>query len=198
MYLQALMRGPASVAGTATAEARHGARGVCCARCPPEAPPREGPSFFSIYAIIYSRVCANTRQQSAFKRLPNLNKACIMPWEVLEKKRADHIYTPEVRRLIPRYGVHIVFLSSWPEELNISPETRLRPGSFAQVDHHSYALLIVKVRRLIPRYGVHIVFLSSWPEELNISPETRLRPGSFAQVDHHSYGQPLFARPSCK
>ena len=106
------MRGPASVAGTATAEARHGARGVCCARGPPEAPPREGPSFFSIYAIIYSRVCANTRQQSAFKRLPNLNKACIMPWEVLEKKRADHIYTPEVRRLIPRYGVHIVFLSS--------------------------------------------------------------------------------------
>ena len=30
--------------------------------------------------------------------LPNLENACIrMPWDVLEQKRADHTYTPEVR-----------------------------------------------------------------------------------------------------
>ena len=35
-------------------------------------------------------ICAKTEQQSAFKRLANLEKACAMPWDVLEKKRADH------------------------------------------------------------------------------------------------------------
>ena len=34
---------------------------------------------------------------TASKRLPNLGKACIMLWDVLEKKRTDHSYTPEVR-----------------------------------------------------------------------------------------------------
>ena len=34
---------------------------------------------------------------SASKRLPYLGKACIMPWDVLEKKRTDHSYTSEVK-----------------------------------------------------------------------------------------------------
>ena len=39
-----------------------------------------------------------TKYQTASKRLPNLEKACIrMPWDVFEQKRVDHTYTPEVR-----------------------------------------------------------------------------------------------------
>ena len=68
---RALIRGPASVAGTVTGDARR-------------------VLFFVVVAMYALNRSAKTKQQSAFKRLPHLEKACIMPWDVLEKKRADH------------------------------------------------------------------------------------------------------------
>ena len=47
--------------------------------------------------ILHSNIYMHENQESASKLLPNLEKACIMPWDVLEKKRTDHSYTPEVR-----------------------------------------------------------------------------------------------------
>ena len=49
---------------------------------------------------IYMREHAPENQvtKTAFKRLPNLEKTCIiMVWDVLEQKRDDHAYTAEVR-----------------------------------------------------------------------------------------------------
>ena len=62
----------------------------------PEDPPGVPPEAF-FFCGICANICAKTRQPSELKRLPNLEKACIMPWDVLEKKRADHTHTPEVR-----------------------------------------------------------------------------------------------------
>ena len=73
---------------------------ACCAQ-PPEGlpePPPGGPKwvfFIAIYAIQYMR---ESKQQNAFKRLPNLDKACNTHWEALKKKRVDHTYTPEARK----------------------------------------------------------------------------------------------------
>ena len=47
--------------------------------------------FFAMY-LVCTDICAKTRQQDSFKRLPNLEKACTMPWDVL-KKRADHTHS---------------------------------------------------------------------------------------------------------
>ena len=62
---------------------------------PPEEPPGRaaGGDFFC--DLTCTDICAKTKQQSAFKRLPNLEKACIMPWDVLEKKRADNTFIPD-------------------------------------------------------------------------------------------------------
>ena len=34
----------------------------------------------------------STFKKARLKRLPNVEKACIMPWDVLEKKRADRTF----------------------------------------------------------------------------------------------------------
>ena len=48
--------------------------------------------------ILYIAIYMHENQSpSASKRLPYLGKACIMPWDVLEKKRTDHSYTSEVK-----------------------------------------------------------------------------------------------------
>ena len=82
-YGRALIGDSASVACSAT----H------LRRVPRRAPPPESKDC---------DICANTRlktkQQTAFKHLPNLEKAYFgIPWAVLEQKRADHTHTPEVR-----------------------------------------------------------------------------------------------------
>ena len=66
---------------------------------PPEGPRRAPGDTLGNerYCDICTNICAITKQQSAFKRLPNLEKACIMPWEWLQKERARHTYTLEVR-----------------------------------------------------------------------------------------------------
>ena len=58
------------------------------AGAPPDGPrmaPREDhpvkpPDFGLRY--IWTNVCAKAKQQSAFEGLPNVGKACIMPWDV--------------------------------------------------------------------------------------------------------------------
>ena len=80
---RALISSPASVAGTVTGDAR---RVVPAAR-----------AYGDFVCDICTSICAKTKQQSALKRLPNLEKACVIPWGVLEKKRVDHTYTFEVR-----------------------------------------------------------------------------------------------------
>ena len=48
--------------------------------------------------ILYIAIYMHENQSpSASKRLPYLGKACIMPWDVVEKKRTDHSYTSEVK-----------------------------------------------------------------------------------------------------
>ena len=48
---------------------------------------------------IYERICARKRSNKLrLEASRTSQKACIrMPWDVLEQKRADHTYTPEVR-----------------------------------------------------------------------------------------------------
>ena len=71
---RALISGSASVAQRNTSAARP-------RRAPAGAPQN------AMYARIYARNQSNSK--SAFERLPNLEKACIMMlWNVLEKKRA--------------------------------------------------------------------------------------------------------------
>ena len=79
----------------ATQGAQH-ACGTCCApqapqaRKPPAGSPGRPPEPPEAKKWRYMREYMPENQvQSAFKRLPNLEKACIrMPWDVLEKKRA--------------------------------------------------------------------------------------------------------------
>ena len=94
MIQRLLLRGPHQ-AGDARCVARSGAQAPLPGG--PEAPPGGPPEaiIFAICTLIYIR--AKTKQQSAFKRLPGLEKACIMPRDVLQKNRADRTYTPEVR-----------------------------------------------------------------------------------------------------
>ena len=77
----ALICGPASVAGTATVEAMRVARSATRLLRVLRAGAPEGPSGVPPEAIfppeICTNICAKTGQQSSFKRLPNLEKACV-------------------------------------------------------------------------------------------------------------------------
>ena len=59
----------------------------------PEAPRGGAPEARKGY--ICTNICVKTKQQSAFKHFPNLEKACIMPWDVLEKNKLITLTLPK-------------------------------------------------------------------------------------------------------
>ena len=109
--LRAAQQGTQGVLRTAGAQVLAGTPG----RGPPEGPPAGRPEGArrapgGSPEAKHCDKCANmrlkTKQQTAFE-LPNLEKACFrMPWDVLEQKRADHTYTPEVRSISGLASLH--------------------------------------------------------------------------------------------
>ena len=60
-------------------------------RAPHEGPPGGAPEAFRLRYM--HKYMHETQATNCVKRLPKLEKAYIMPWDALEKKRADHTHT---------------------------------------------------------------------------------------------------------